>query len=93
LVLAGEPSDFHGTLSNFGMDPADLIELTDVRVVSSSFTNGVLTVQSAPPPGSVAGYTASLQFSNLLFGFFNFMPHGNGTDITFTQVPFIPVHL
>jgi len=92
LVLAADPSDFHGTLSNFGVDPTDLIELTDLRVVSSSFANGVLTVQSAPPPGSVAGNTASLRFSNLPFGFFNFTPHGNGTDITFTQVPFIPIH-
>jgi hypothetical protein len=95
LVLADEASQFHSTLSNFGADPTDLIELTDLRVVSSSFANGVLTVQSAPPPGSVAGYTASLRFSNLPFGFFNFTPHGNDTDITFTQVPFtpIPIHL
>jgi hypothetical protein len=68
------------------VDPSDLIELKDQPVVSSSLdANGVLTLHSSQ------GFTTSLQFSNLPFGFFNFTPHGTGTDITFTQIPFIPI--
>jgi hypothetical protein len=89
LILADEAEQFHATLSNFGVDPTDLIELTQFPVASSSFANGALTLHSSQ------GLTAILQFSNLPFGFFNFTPHGNGTDITFTLVPFtpIPIHL
>jgi hypothetical protein len=74
--------NFQGTLSNFGMDSTDLIELKGFAFTSSSYANGVL---------SLDGGLMTLHFANLpALGQFVFTTSGGNTDITWH--PFLLPH-
>jgi hypothetical protein len=69
--------NFQGELDGFGGSASDMIELRGFTVDTSSFANGVLTMQSA------AAGDFSLHFANLSpLGHFGFARNGINTDIT-----------
>jgi hypothetical protein len=75
-------ADFRALLTNFGMDPTDLITLQDFSVGSTTFTNGVLDLHSATDNS----YT-SLHFGALpSFGHLAITQSGANTDITWAYL-------